>query len=427
MKEEWRIFETKNPKLKDKFLCGFIDKKKTEARKCVRCKSVFSCKKSNTSALERHISSCTSTESEDVNQISIRKFLNSNTEKFTFHSQFVYLDNVSATKVSSSPRFKKLFQKSGLAVPTYDDLNRTLNAKYFERIDIIKKLLEGKEKLVLALDKWTNNHHEKFIGVYVYQKGKSIFLGLINYDFSCGAKEMKKYTKELLAKFGIAKERLACVMSDCGSDMVKFCRIMKLAHVPCLAHVINLIVKKMINASLIHDDAIETDNEVAIQTDEEIVIQIEDSNNENDTDEADEDFDTLNTRSIEPFDFSNFVNEKRQAVKDIRTPNNKYRRTLTSISRPSNMCEHLSNVKVVWRWSVMTCYVYLTNGVVPKTQLSRRLTNAVNYTSGWRKKLMTILKTCNRPSILMQRQLLSKTSYNLKGQLDQKRNKYEEH
>ena len=45
-------------------------------------------------------------------------------------------------------------------------------------------------------------------------------------------------------------------MSDCGSDMVKFCRIMKLAHVPCLAHVINLIVKKLINASLIHDDAI---------------------------------------------------------------------------------------------------------------------------------------------------------------------------
>ena len=77
MKEEWRIFETKNPELKDKFLCGFIDKKKTEARKCVRCKSVFSCKKSNTSALERHISSCTSTESEDVNQISIKKFLNS--------------------------------------------------------------------------------------------------------------------------------------------------------------------------------------------------------------------------------------------------------------------------------------------------------------------------------------------------------------
>ena len=186
MKEEWRIFETKNPKLKDKFLCGFIDKKKTEARKCVRCKSVFSCKKSNTSALERHISSCTSTESEDVNQISIRKFLKSNTEKLTFHSHFVYLDNVSVTKVSSSPRFKKLFQKSGLAVPTYDDLNRTLNAKYFERIDLIKKLLEGKEKLVLALDKWTNNHHEKFIGVYVYQKGKSIFLGLINYDFSCG-------------------------------------------------------------------------------------------------------------------------------------------------------------------------------------------------------------------------------------------------
>ena len=56
MKEEWRIFETKNPKLKDKFLCGFIDLKKTEARKCVRCKSVFSCKKSNTSDIERAFS-----------------------------------------------------------------------------------------------------------------------------------------------------------------------------------------------------------------------------------------------------------------------------------------------------------------------------------------------------------------------------------
>ena len=124
MKEEWRIFETKNPKLKE--------------------------------------------------LLKDQKFLNSNTEKFIFHSQFVYLDNVSVKKVSSSPRFKKLFQKSGLAVPTYDDLNRTLNAKYFERIDLIKKLLEGKEKLVLALDKWTNNHHEKFIGVHVYQKGNTI-------------------------------------------------------------------------------------------------------------------------------------------------------------------------------------------------------------------------------------------------------------
>ena len=108
-------------------------------------------------------------------------------------------------------------------------------------------MLAANDPLVLCLDKWTNDHDEKLIGVFVFQKRKKIFLGLENYDSKCPATYMKDRIIEILQKFGNGNfDRFICVMSDCGLDVVKFCNLFKVPHLPCLAHVLNIFAKKLI-------------------------------------------------------------------------------------------------------------------------------------------------------------------------------------
>ena len=58
---------------------------------------------------------------------------------------------------------------------------------------------------------------------------------------------MKDRIIEILQKFGIGNfDRFVCVMSDCGSDVVKFCKLIKVPYLPCLAHVLNILAKKLI-------------------------------------------------------------------------------------------------------------------------------------------------------------------------------------
>ena len=36
-KEDWRPLATKNPRLRGKFLCGYLDEKKFNFRRCIAC------------------------------------------------------------------------------------------------------------------------------------------------------------------------------------------------------------------------------------------------------------------------------------------------------------------------------------------------------------------------------------------------------
>ena len=187
MKEEWLPFETKNAALKGKFLCGYIDKKKTKLRKCIKCGNSLTCTKGNTSVMTRHLENCVPPPecAENQNSVGIQEFMKRDSEKYEFQSQFIYLDNIPITKVCNSGRFRKLFKRAGYLAPNYDDLNNSLNAQYVNRVEQVKQYLNKDTKLIIALDKWTNKQQEKFIGVYVYQMGVRVFLGLLGILQKC--------------------------------------------------------------------------------------------------------------------------------------------------------------------------------------------------------------------------------------------------
>ena len=92
-------------------------------------------------------------------------------------------------------------------------------------------------------------------------------LGLENYDSKCPATYMKGRIIEILQKFGIGNfDRFVCVMSDCGSDVVKFCKLIKVPHLPCLAHVLNILAKKLIGIDA--DFSVPEDDETGDELDD---------------------------------------------------------------------------------------------------------------------------------------------------------------
>ena len=220
-KKDWRPFAIKNPRLRGKFLCGYKDRKKTNLRGCIACNLDIRCKNGVTSPLLRHVDTCVGSSPVMEEDQSLLKFLSGKSRKYNLAQRLVYNSNFSVNKICTSKKFLEIFKLAKLGIPTYSELQESLTSSYLERIESVSNLLAANDPLVLCLDKWTNHHDEKFIGVYVLQKRKKIFLGLENYDSKCTATYMKDRIIEILQKFGIGNfDRFVCVMSDCGSDVV---------------------------------------------------------------------------------------------------------------------------------------------------------------------------------------------------------------
>ena len=102
---------------------------------------------------------------------------------------------------------------------------------------------------------------------------------------------------ELLDKFVINRKRVVCIMSDCGADMVKLCKVLKVSHIPCLAHINNFLVEKLMASSLVIPDDELFDDDIQLIT------------FTNKGDEVD----------AVTFNFVNMVPDVRAAVKELRT------------------------------------------------------------------------------------------------------------
>ena len=154
-KEEWRPFETKNPSLKRKFLCGFIDKKKTNLRRCVACNLDIQCKNGVTSPLLRHVDICLGSSPVLEENQSVLKFLSGKSNKFNLAQRLVYNSNIPVNKICTSKEFLELFKLAKLDMPTYSELQESLTSSYIDRIESVSKILAASHPLVLCLDKWT--------------------------------------------------------------------------------------------------------------------------------------------------------------------------------------------------------------------------------------------------------------------------------
>ena len=120
MKANWKPFQSKNEKLKKKFLSGFFDEKEAEFWKLISCAAALKCPNSATSSMHIHLNTCRNVS----NNSSIPMEQNlTKKEKRTLATQVVYMDNISVITVKTSTRIKTLFEKAGLTYPTKAALN----------------------------------------------------------------------------------------------------------------------------------------------------------------------------------------------------------------------------------------------------------------------------------------------------------------
>ena len=69
---------------------------------------------------------------------------------------------------------------------------------------------------------------------------------MIPYKHFCDSEEIVEHLRKLLDLFGLIPNDFSVSVTDCGADVQNVADIFGWLSIPCLAHVINLCVKKLI-------------------------------------------------------------------------------------------------------------------------------------------------------------------------------------
>ena len=251
-KIEYRLLKLPNEVYKH-FLVEFKNDRKTEFRKCMRCSTVVKAVNGGTSAMLKHISNCKGptkvlvSEQRTLNMP--RKAVLAARKGVVRVARLVYEDHIPLNTVVRSETLQYFYRCLGFAKVSYHSVSEVLDEDYHYLISKIKDKIEARDKkqiLVMSFDKWTSTTNQKFLGVYLYVSGEKICLGLIHFVGYCGAEEISVLLKNRLAIFGLIPSDISLFVTDCGSDVQNTAEIFNAYKFPCLAHVINLCVKKFL-------------------------------------------------------------------------------------------------------------------------------------------------------------------------------------
>ena len=274
----------------EKFLVEYRGGRKTEGRKCIKCNVLIKSIGASTTSMTKHTQVCDSKTVQTViaSDQTVIPFKRARVQDgLNEVAKLVYEDNIPVYKVVRSPTLQSFFKQLHFSKVTYCSVNNALEVNYQTAVQKIKDLIVTRDKrqmLSLSFDKWTSADNKKFIGVYLYVGGESVCLGLIYYTGFCGAEEILINLKKTLSRFGLQLRDISLFISDCGSDVQLAGRIANVFTFPCLAHVINLIVKQFI---------CNVGNETENFDEEQLNALNSDCDSDNDDDENDNTFETM--------------------------------------------------------------------------------------------------------------------------------------
>ena len=164
------------------FLVKFLNGRKSEYRKCVKCSELIKCPKSGTSALHIDHNLCRQPRSQpvDVDQrrIPFQKTTQKPRKGLPECARLVYEDNFAITKVVKSKTLQSFYNRLNFATVSYNSVNQQLESDYQYVFQNIKKYIAKRNKqhaISISYDKWTAADNKKFIGVYLYVSGKFVW------------------------------------------------------------------------------------------------------------------------------------------------------------------------------------------------------------------------------------------------------------
>lgn len=124
-----------------------------------------------------------------------------------------------------------------------------MGQKYEEGKEETKKDLESAVAVSLTADMWTSMNMEAYLAVtcHYVNKGshefKTSVLGVQHFPQKHTAENMAMVKRSIMEEWGIAS-KVRCLATDAAANMLSCARILQIRQTICIAHSINLIVKK---------------------------------------------------------------------------------------------------------------------------------------------------------------------------------------
>ena len=275
LRQEWKKPTSTSNSVHDFYLVEYVGGLKKDRRKCIRCGIIICAKNSGTTTLKRHTTTCRKRSAKELSNQSLVDFVRlpkrESKKGLDEVAKTVYRYHIPITRAVNCDVFQTWYKRMGFANVTYSSVNEELNAQYESLMSKVKQMIrnrDNKAMVMISFDKWTSSDYKKYLGVYIYINRLPIMLGLLPYVGFCGAEEVGILIKNLLEQFGPGVADVHLAVTDRGSDVQAACRVLNLHNFPCLAHVINLIVKRFVTG-LTGDVTRMADEQVTAESDDE--------------------------------------------------------------------------------------------------------------------------------------------------------------
>ncbi|KAG9261818.1 zinc finger BED domain-containing protein 4-like [Astyanax mexicanus] len=136
-------------------------------------------------------------------------------------------------------------------IPSRKALKSMVEAKYTETKEKAKEEVQKATAVSLTSDMWTSIHMDAYLAItchLINEKDElsTFLLGVGKFPKSHSAENLAEVKTALMAEWGIQK-KVRCLVTDAAPNMVACAGLLKMRHTICIAHALNLIVKKAID------------------------------------------------------------------------------------------------------------------------------------------------------------------------------------
>ncbi|XP_030584252.1 zinc finger BED domain-containing protein 1-like [Archocentrus centrarchus] len=143
-------------------------------------------------------------------------------------------------------------------IPSTNTVKATVEKRHVEEKEKAKAELLITDSVSLTADMWTSINIDAYLAVTCHFVGadeqlSTTLLGVHPFPRSHTAENIAAVVQELMVEWGIGG-KVRCLVTDAAQNMTATARILKVRHAVCIAHALNLIVKKSIDATPGLDD-----------------------------------------------------------------------------------------------------------------------------------------------------------------------------
>ncbi|KAJ8336973.1 hypothetical protein SKAU_G00381930 [Synaphobranchus kaupii] len=112
--------------------------------------------------------------------------------------------------------------------------------------------VQDAEYVSLTVDMWTSINMDSYLGVtchYITKETKlaTVLLGVTRFPQSHTAVNIKEAQNVLIESWGISMEKIHCLVTDNAANMLASAQLLRVRHICCFAHSLNLVVKKALD------------------------------------------------------------------------------------------------------------------------------------------------------------------------------------